>query len=407
MFIYKIKEICIEEMNETNRRFYHWLKEEGSNIYIYVCLVILLLFLSIVLYRKWKYPFWNTLPMFHTYDYCRYLIRTPQIICKKPFHHKITEQIKTYNYAIITEQKETILDLIKRYYLTTEYTFHTLSIKDLDTIMTGQLIPSYISVLPNELGCITSRTYTLFLPKWKVSYSLYYLDFLSVPKETKDKEKTSLIQAHLSQIRQRNPSVLVSLFKTEGKHIDGLVPFVKYNTFFFSLNSSMGNVMPLLNDYTVVRIYKENKEGIQALITEIQSSNFDIAIVGDIPNILALIQQHLLYAYLLKKQGEIIGYYFVQVERIEWENEQKSIRLIASWNKTASHEIFYRGYLLSIKDILREGYNILKIDDISDNSVLLSRWRMNHPSFTTLTNAYYFYNFIFPYQTVVRCFILM
>jgi hypothetical protein len=214
---------------------------------------------------------------------------------------------------------------------------------------------------------------------------------------------------------------------------------VQYKTFFFSLGSTIRNKKKLGDHFVVVRVDRENKECLNELL-ETVASRFEISIVGDLPNIVGLINQKLVYVYVLKRKGKICGYYFIRSDRIEWdgvagdgvagdgvagdgvagdgvagdgEGTKTSIELVASWNKTFP-EVFYRGFLFSLKDMMREDKRrrILKINDISDNSVILLRWAMEMGrSFTQNENAYYFYNFIYPYYEGYsmnkKCFILI
>jgi hypothetical protein len=99
-----------------------------------------------------------------------------------------------------------------------------------------------------------------------------------------------------------------------------------------------------------------------------------------------------------------MGIYFFKQEMVEWENGESSIQLIACCCWSVEGESFYRGFLFAIKDLLREDSQrrILKIDDISDNSIILMRWALTNRSFMENENNYYFYNFFYPYQEPIR-----
>jgi hypothetical protein len=442
-YLVRIKEIFIQNQREFWFGVREWLKEQGCNLYIYLNLIIILVLLSIVCYIKWQFPFWNTMPVFHYYDIWRYFVSKPSIVRSSVVRNTggycHFEKVKTYSYNAMDDSslKETMMDLMKNYYLTTDNTFNTSTIEDMNAIMTGQIHPSYISfyneciynkespfLLP--VGCITSHCYCLILKDYR--NPIYYLDYLSISNHSVTREKINqkrvLTQTHLINQQLKNPSVPISLFKKEGPPIRGLVPFVQYKTFFFSLGSTIRNKKKLGDHFVVVRIDRENKECLNELL-ETVASRFEISIVADLPNIVGLINQKLVYVYVLKRKGKICGYYFIRSDRIEWDGEagdgvagdgegtKTSIELVASWNKTFP-EVFYRGFLFSLKDMVREDKRrrILKINDISDNSVILLRWAMEMGrSFTQNENAYYFYNFIYPYyegySTNKKCFILI
>ena len=43
---------------------------------LYIFLLLLLTFIIVFIVIKLKYPFWNTQPVFHSYDFWRYLTKT-------------------------------------------------------------------------------------------------------------------------------------------------------------------------------------------------------------------------------------------------------------------------------------------------------------------------------------------
>jgi len=447
-YLFRIKEIFLSSQREFWYNLREWLREQGMNVYVYINLIVILVILSIVIYIKWQFPFWNTMPVFHSYDYWRfYCVSKPYIIKPKLSLAKGSgyynfELVKTYSYDVLSHlvnesMKEDMIDLMKKYYFTTDNTFNTNTIADIDTIMTGQIQPSYVSFYNEQsfdisnntiflpVGCITSHCYNVYLQKTKQSLPIYYLDYLSIPNDSREynsisinktsHKKKILIQTHLYNQRLQNSVVQISLFKKEGSPIRGLVPFVKYKTFFFSLNVAKKTI-PLGDHFTILRIYNENIKCLKELLEE--RNGFEISITADIPNIVGQIKKGLLYAYVLKKKADICGYYFIRSDKIEWAHvanieQGTSIQLIASWNKTSYGEIFYRGFLFAMRDMLREDQNkkILKIDDISDNSIILSRWMAWNRSFMENENAYYFYNFIYPYYEGYsmnkKCFILI
>jgi hypothetical protein len=420
-YISLIKNIAVETRE--------WVHEQGMNLYIYLYLVIFLFFLSIVFFIKWKYPFWNTIPTFHSYDWWRYLVVKPQVIREKYIPvlkntgYYNSEKVKTYSYDILSDSmKGEMMDLMKKYYSSTDNTFNINTIENIHTMMTGQIEPSYASFYSEPIidgkgeshflpmGCLTSRLLNLRV-SGETERTLYYLDYLSISKE-KTKEKRTLIATHLNNQRQLNPSVKVGLFKKEGILIDGLVPFVQFKSLYFSLNADIKTVF-LRDHFTVVRIYNENVDCLQDFLNT-YSHLYELTIMGDLSHLMGLIKGGILYIYVLKKEKDICGFYFIRNEKVEWAyvaniDQGTGIRLIGSWNQTYP-EIFYRGFLIALKEIMREnsGHKILTIDDISHNHLILLRWtvQVGRP-FMEHENAYYFYNYLYPHRDMkFKCLIL-
>jgi hypothetical protein len=368
------------------------------------------------------------MPVFHKYDFWRYYISKPNIIQKvvRPtgYCNSNTQHlVKSVFYDQLDEQhREQMMDFIKKYYLTTENTFNTSTIEDINSIMTGLIHSSFVSfcyepIIQEPTGCLVSHCYNVSLNKYGFNAPLYYLDFLSIRggknqgalRET-TYQKRVLIQNHLYYQRVQNPSVQLALFKKEGLPIDGLVPFVKYKSHLFLLGG-LGSSVAIGHHFTIVRIYNENHQYLKELL---ESRKFEISIWSDVSNLIGLIKQELLFAFVLKNRGDVCGYYFIRWDRVEWEqyNYSTGISLISSWNGTFP-EIFYRGFVYVLREILRENkkIGILKIDGLSDNVIIASRWMIKNSPFMVNDNSYYFYNLVYPYyegSTMnTKCFILI
>ena len=97
---------------------------------ILVFLIILLLMTAA--YIKIRHPFWNIQPVFHTYDYWRYLYTTPFIIrrdliqMKQKFCDKV--QVHTFPYLETTAiQRTQCIDLLRCYYIGSDRVLYTIT----------------------------------------------------------------------------------------------------------------------------------------------------------------------------------------------------------------------------------------------------------------------------------------
>ena len=65
---------------------------------------------------------------------------------------------------------------------------------------------------------------------------------------------------------------------------------------------------------------------------------------------------------------------------------------------TRSWLYYFRGFLHSLKSLIldRKDFGILEIPNISDNDIILERWREKYTMRNETAFAYYFYNLVYP-----------
>lgn len=410
------------------------------NIIFFVIFFILFLILCIVIYYQFRYPFWNRLPIFHSYDFWRYWISSPCLILEeKQLSHKPNKQLaKYYNPTIQTKrfldleegEKRAVLTLIKTYYLTTETSFLTMEPRDFSTIITGQTMSSIVSLFYESgdttgdiTACLTSHSYIIFINSFqrKQKETVYYLDYLSVKSPLiSQNNKTHLnqkriltqqcIYTHLFNQTQISPTVLINIFKKEGTPIAGIVPFFSTFSYSFLLHKEMNirfslSVATSLNGLT--------NEGLNDFVEKIENIPFHLSIYGENPWISGMVKQQIFLPYVLKIRDIPVAYYFFKNEKTEVEIPENQISVIYSlmssvfYGNPTEYSLFYQGFLGALREIiksLKKGLSLtIKIEDSSHNGILLQQWIktiQNSHSFTKIPVSYYFYNFIYPHRTL-------
>lgn len=121
---------------------------------------IIILFLITFAYIKIRFPFWHRQPVFHKYDFWRYLIKKPfiiqnnTVISNKFFDN---ENIKTFQYnSFQEEQIDKFVNFIQLNYIKSENVLFVANKKTLNCYITGQNNPSFISFYQEGYlkGCI-------------------------------------------------------------------------------------------------------------------------------------------------------------------------------------------------------------------------------------------------------------
>jgi hypothetical protein len=356
--------------------------------------------------------------------------------------------IKTTDYLEISEYEKTNLtNLLQCYYIPTEEIIHNIKNTDIDAYLTGQSMPSYVSLYidieykvqykknkPETVepalkptGCISSRCIN-FLYKGTtnsrtyVEMPIYYIDFLAVNPE-KDVKVISrkLLQTHEYNQRLKNPKVLVSLIKKEIELFDGVVSLVRYKTYLFNLRNIHFPKLP--THHEVLEITTENIDIILDFFYLLKNCSndtnpfgFDIMIISEIGNIISLIKQKLLYVFCLRNGENILGIYFfkdakMQYEKLNQENiENNTLYCIGSITNCDLNQLFYLGYLHGLRKIIEKQhkFKMILMEEIGHNCYLVNLWREKHTPVFVNDTAYYLFNMIYPMSPTSpeKCFVL-
>jgi len=417
----------------------------------YILLSTTIVFLSIFAYIKIRYPFWNNQPVYHSYDFWRYNYSSPFIVCQyRPMKTKFCDfsNIKTTDYLEISEyENSNHTNLLQCYYIPTEEIIHNIQTADINAYLTGQSMPSYVSLYIDieykvhcdktsietveptlrPIGCISSRCMN-FLYKEKsnsrtyVETPIYYIDFLAVNPE-KDVKSISrkLLQTHEYNQRIKNQKVLVSLIKKEIELFDGVVPLVQYKTYLFNLRNIHFPKLP--PHHEVLQITTENIDIILDFFYLLKNNSndnnpfsFDIMILLEVGNITALIRQRLLYVFCIRNGENILGIYFIKDAKMQYEKlnqediDNNTLHCIGSITNTQSNQVFYLGYLHGLRQIIEKNrvYKMILMEEIGHNWYLMNIWRQKHTPVFINDTAYYLFNMIYPMSPISpeKCLIL-
>jgi len=400
-------------------------------MYEYFIVSFIFIFVILFAYIKIKYPFWNNQPVFHTYDFWRFLSSKPYVVYKKhpmKTKHCDFENIKTFPFLETSlMQREQMVDLLQCYYVQSSKIIHDIREQDLWDSLSGFNEPAFVSFysVPTFLGkdggikydkllagCICSRPMTLYYiePTLTVYNRLliYRMDYLCIHREHDRDAKISrkLFQTHEYNQRVKNPAISVSLFKKENQLCDGLVPLLEYKTYTYSLQNIQ--LKPLPENMHVVSIHHENADLLFDFLKGIEKQQFTenpvlfhICCVPDIGSLLSLIKSNLLMVFCLRCREHIYGWYFIKNPKVQYEDIDaggQTLQCIASIMNCNSKDVFFSGFLHGLRDILKRypKFSILVFENISHNVFLLNHWNKKNSAILENASAYYLYNFIMP-----------
>ena len=417
-----------------------------ENLHIYILLFSIVLVLTIFVYIKLVYPFWNTQPVYHSYDFWRSLSTKPFIIQRRyPVKTRYCDfdNVLTYNILdISSELKQDIINLLQCHYLSSEnamYMFHT---ENFRAIFAGHLYNPYISLFKEKyftkkiknsdtdqieetievsekpIGCITSRSLDISLKGENIK--VHFIDLLCIHREhAKRKLTRQLLQTHDYNIRcsqlkengKEGDTVLVSLFKKEVDLCQGIVPLIEYETPIYLIGPELiyGWISPngLPPHFLLIEIDDKNIGLVlEFLSRESIKKTFDVFGISGISNILEQVKSRTLYIYCLKKMEYIYTIYFFRDTRVQYEfltsKNQKTgalLVLIASIQNCNNQELFIQGFSMSLQSIIKKQntFCFCMIENLSHNFIIIDS--LEEISFQPIIknkSAYYFYNYVVP-----------
>lgn len=400
----------------------------------YYAIALMFVCVGIFVYIKIKYPFWNTQPVVHIYDwYRRWIQSTPGIIQKYPFKTRFydsTKQIQTIDFAKIqkythdeTKQLKQICEFIQSNYIPTDRLLSTITEKVLSLYFSGHNAPSYISIhreLDNTVtGVCASRLLNLYMyepdsPSLSIietppltHIETYWMDYMTVRRDTETRIGERLFQTHEYNIRIANPTISVSMFQKDGEPCEGVVPFFQYNTHTFYMRNIQ--VDPLPPHFIISRVAKENIDmlhDIYHILTTPETGTkkmWSTCLLPDIGHVRELLINRQMYLFCLKKGGHLYGAYFFKDMNIQYEDlDKKTLGLVASIQNTDSLPLFMSGFMMSLRQILKETsqYGMITIRDIGHNQFILGKWREFHHTILDTPNSIYLYNYVVPKMPV-------
>jgi len=399
-------------------------------------------------YIKIRYPFWNIQPVFHTYDYWRYLYQTAFIINPSQSLHNSkfcdVSQVKTYSYVDTTlEQRTKWVDFLRCYYIPSDRIVFTITEPILYDYMTGSEDPAYVSFFqetqyiqnpPTEngdrlgsfkksdpIGCISSRPIDIYIGLSNPRIPGYFWDFISSKREHKTKHLSrKLIQTHEYNQRLHTPERKVSLFKKEIHLCEGIVAVTTYPIYTFFIKNEPVQDLPM---GTYINIFSKTDMNDWTTFIEYSKKNdvFRFHGIADTGILVNMIQNKQLYMCCLKVTTNIFAYYFFKNANIQYESETdvemdcNTLIFSASMRtQECSDSLFFLGFMQAMKTIFKQNrvyqkgsvkkslvkqrrpYTILLFESISHNVEILEKWEARNTVLSKHDAAYYLYNMVFP-----------
>ena len=418
-----------------------------DNLPVYILIGIILITISIFVYIKLAFPFWNVQPVYHVYDFWRCLYSRPFRIYPR-FHAGVKTRfckgdvvdIVPYVDASV-DQKKAFVNLVQCYSSMDEGIMCMFHLDNLDAYMNGHMYGSYLSfykpkryalgdgslyekdilftrvdgeILKEEKprGCVASRSGELVVRGHKEV--VYWMDYLvvstGVAKSDIAKVQRELFETHVYKIgliqwkELVETAVGVWLFRRVGELLSGVVPLVRFFRREYEIPNNPG-FFTVSYPYHVVLV-EISGANIRKLTDGIERCKGRFGVWGlmDEGCLVGLIKAGVIKVYLLERKGSTLAMYFFRDMRMVIEGPERSndkgsagavLELSGSIYVEGDLGLFRRGFLGSLGEIMKKSpvYRRLCVDDISDNGELdFGEWYC----LASTMGAYYTWNLVAP-----------
>ena len=389
--------------------------------YYYLLIFIFVLLLIFKVYVKITYKFWAYQPVFHHYNIFYWIYPCgiinedlPKVNKFCNFTNIVTKEFHQYT----KNELEDIMQLIQCNYYRSREANYLPTLESFSSYFIGHNSKTYISTYFDKtfimdeknstiikdksiIGIITGRPLNITL-KNKPSFKVYYVDYLCVDKEHRNKDiAPQLIQTYEYTQRHSEKNCSVSLFKREGK-LTGIVPLCVYNTYQFDI-SSIIKVRLSQDSMQLIEINKLNIRLLIELITN-KRNEFECFILPDFSNLLNLINNNTYKIYGILEKDTLLACYCFRNSFMSYnltslidtnKKSQIAVEFFASINNCDHKEIFINGFTLAVyKYSKKNKADLVTIENIGHNNIITNElFSQKICSKFESPTAYFYYNY--------------
>ena len=425
-----------------------------DNLPIYILIGLILITISIFVYIKLAFPFWNVQPVYHVYDFWRCLYSRPFRIYPR-FHAGVKTRfckgdvvdIVPYVDASV-DQKKAFVNLVQCYSSMDEGIMCMFHLDNLDAYMNGHMYGSYLSFYKPKRyalgdgslygkdilykrkdingeeqivceekprGCVASRSGELVVRGHKEV--VYWMDYLvvstGIAKSDIAKVQRELFETHVYKVgliqwkELVEEAIRVWLFRRVGELLSGVVPLVRFFRREYEIPNNPGFFTPSYPEHVV--LVEISGANIRKLTDGIERCRGRFGVWGlmDEGSLVGLIKAGVIKVYILERKGDILAMYFFRDMRMVIEGSSGAdgsgpersggavLELSGSIYVEGGLGLFRRGFLGSLGEIVKKSpvYRRLCVDDISDNGGLdFGEWYC----LGSTMGAYYTWNLVAP-----------
>jgi len=370
----------------------------------YIILSIILLYLLFIMYCKVRFRFWSIQPVFHIHNLYYWIFPCGIIDSKLPpitkFYDPLVE-FCTFK-ALSKANRENLYCLNRNNYLTDTHIKYLPTRNSIFSYFKKHNNPCFIALLFKDnplfnvkkktliphrrcIGSITSRPLSVSLHKNKIDVN--YVDYLCVDKKNRKQGiAPKLIYSYYVHSRQKYKT-LVCLFKREGvgTFITPMTVYLTYGFHFRNKSLKANHFSPILINASTFSLFYHYS----------QTFDFPCFVHPDFSHLQYLVEQKLIYIFLLVENDEPWACYIFRNPHTKYENTGMSVDCIASYcSYPERKDEFSRQFYFCLPQI-DTPFDYLLIENISHNHYIIKNLLKEHSPFLKSKTSYYLYNFAY------------
>jgi hypothetical protein len=383
---------------------------------IYLLIFTIIVYIFIIAAIKINNPFWNLMPVYHKYDFWRYLYKTPFIfgdIIKTKYYDLL--QINSLEYNELTDEDiKKIINLLKTHYLGSDNLFYTYDKSKLNSDITGcdnesiislykkqkyELIDGEVKITNAEdiKGCILSKKINLYINN-QVFHTYLLNNICCHRDETNNQIRRNLLYTHIFNSTNMK-KINTFIIKKEHELFKNVIPICVYNSLNYKINFI--DKFDITNLLSIKKIEYNQLDVVNHIISILTkpNKNFDICFYPDIGNLKSMITDNIIEIYVLYYKEHALAYYIIKDTFIHNEvYDTERISLISSINNCPNNNIFFNGFYYILSNIIKKfpQKNDLSIEDNSHNKDIINIFNQYHRPHSTHQVAYYSINLFIP-----------
>lgn len=398
--------------------YYHYFKYLIA-AYLFLFLIILIIFLIIFTKAKNKvfHQFWYNQPIYHktiiNSDYLFPWLRKPYVIEPNPPELNKWVNYNNINFIPVLDLNDDILKNIAEFlsnnYKTTNYDgfkYSTTS-KHFHCSLINHNSPSYIGIYYKDnviKGTITSHPLNIDIYENKKPIIIHddpnyenvvnYVDNLCVDfEERKQDMAPSLIRTIYHKIRHTNFTTKIALFKRENFKSSYVVPLVSYETAIYNIENWFHKKIKIHDECKVLKVSSQNIHLLYAFMYNNKKDFFDIVIYPDMTNIIELLNNDIMFIYMLMRGDDICSVYFFK-DATTLYNDKTTVECVASINAKQTHNFFVQGFYHVLENLhSSHHFNNLHFEVLGHNTILYKLLSKANTPFIISNTALVLYNY--------------
>ena len=363
-------------------------------MYFYVIIIIIIILILIKAFFKIRYPFWSRQPVLFYYDLYNLLFNDRVIDKEYPKKNKFYD--KNIKYSKIDNLnnsiKQNVFLFIKNNYLTNDNELYfPEKLNDIFDYFYSSPT-GYISIGYNYDDIVSTM---MHIPCKCImngkNIDICYVDWLCVDKNKRGKGWASkTIYTHYCNTRYNKVGgeYAISLFKNEG-FASPFIPLISYKTYFYNLKHWIKDITLTQSLIKTIKLSEQNFNHFIDLLNKV-NTKFKLVVMSDLIRIKHLVRCERLLIYLLFIEDVPYNFYIYNDTNVFY-NGKKSIELICSYRTSKIDEFMFGFYYSLTSEIKKNNYEILLINNISDNNNIIKNVKYNY--YDSAFQYYFLYNY--------------